>query len=95
MLEGLTDAISVSVVSPLMREHGWTFNRDPGSSGDQLADRGFMHQVYTAAATDYTGRVTVPDLWDTYHNTIVSNESADILRMLNSVFNNITGNHTD
>lgn len=94
-LKGLADAIGVSVVSPLMLENGWTFKRNEGSTGDQLADRDFMHQVYTAAAPDYTGRVTVPVLWDTHHGTIVSNESADILRMLNSAFNDITGNHTD
>ena len=94
-LKGLTDAIGVSVVSPLMLENGWTFRREEGSTGDQLADREFMYQVYTAAAPDYTGRVTVPVLWDTQHATIVSNESADILRMLNSAFNGITGNHVD
>lgn len=94
-LKGLTDAIDVSVVSPLMLGNGWTFNRGEGSSGDQVADRKFMHQVYTAAAADYTGRVTVPVLWDTRHDTIVSNESADILRMLNSAFDHITGNRDD
>ncbi|MEQ8514780.1 MAG: glutathione S-transferase family protein, partial [Chromatocurvus sp.] len=94
-LKQLTDSIGVSVVSPIMLEHGWTFARDEGSSGDLLADRQFMHQVYTSAAPDYTGRVTVPVLWDTRHGTIVSNESADILRMLNSAFNAIAGNHTD
>lgn len=94
-LKNLTDVIDVSVVSPIMLEHGWTFNRSEGSSGDCLADREFMHQVYTSAAPDYTGRVTVPVLWDTKHETIVSNESADILRMLNHAFNTVTGNHTD
>ena len=94
-LKDLTAHISVSVVSPLMLENGWTFKRDEGSTGDSLGDRDFMHQVYTAAAPDYTGRVTVPVLWDTRHQTIVSNESADILRMLNSAFDGITGNTSD
>ncbi len=94
-LKNLTDVICVSVVSPIMLEHGWTFNLSEGSSGDSLADREFMHQVYTSAAPDYTGRVTVPVLWDTRHETIVSNESADILRMLNHAFNAVTGNQMD
>jgi putative glutathione S-transferase len=94
-LKGLTELISVSVVSPLMLEKGWTFRRDEGSTGDALFDHEVMHQVYTRAASDYTGRVTVPVLWDTQENTIVSNESADILRMFNSAFNGLTGNTED
>jgi putative glutathione S-transferase len=94
-LKGLTDLIPVSVVSPIMLERGWTFQRDEGSTGDDLFDHDVMHQVYTRAAPDYTGRVTVPVLWDKHENTIVSNESADILRMFNTAFNGLTGNNDD
>ncbi len=94
-LKGLEPLIDVSVVSPLMLENGWTFNRDEGSSGDLVGNAEFHHQVYTRAAPSYTGRVTVPVLWDQERNTIVSNESADIIRMLNSAFDALTGNTVD
>lgn len=94
-LKSLTDLIAVSVVSPLMLDHGWTFNRAEGSTGDKLAGRDYHHQVYTDARPDYTGRVTVPVLWDSERETIVSNESADIIRMLNSAFDGLTGNTED
>ncbi|GAB5452179.1 MAG: glutathione S-transferase C-terminal domain-containing protein [Halioglobus sp.] len=94
-LKGLDEHISVSVVSPIMLDNGWTFEETSGSSGDHLAKRDYHHQVYTDAVSDYSGRVTVPVLWDRQQNTIVSNESADIIRMLNSAFDAMTGNHTD
>ncbi|QIB67652.1 glutathione S-transferase family protein [Kineobactrum salinum] len=94
-LKGLEELIGVSVVSPLMLEHGWTFNRDEGSSGDLVADRQFHHQVYTAADPHYTGRVTVPVLWDCERQTIVNNESAEIIRMLGGAFDDLTGNTLD
>ncbi|WP_027950762.1 glutathione S-transferase family protein [Haliea salexigens] len=94
-LKGLEPLIDVSVVSPLMLENGWTFNRDEGSSGDLVGNADFHHQIYTRAAPNYTGRVTVPVLWDRERNTIVSNESADIIRMLNSGFDALTGNTVD
>lgn len=94
-LKGLEPLIDVSVVSPLMLENGWTFNRDEGSSGDLVGNADFHHQIYTRAAPNYTGRVTVPVLWDRERNTIVSNESADIIRMLNSAFDALTGNNVD
>jgi putative glutathione S-transferase len=94
-LKGLEALIDVSVVSPLMLENGWTFNRDEGSSGDLVGNADFHHQIYTRAAPNYTGRVTVPVLWDRERNTIVSNESADIIRMLNSAFDALTGNTLD
>ena len=94
-LKGLEPLIDVSVVSPLMLENGWTFNRDEGSSGDLVGNADFHHQIYTRAAPNYTGRVTVPVLWDRERNTIVSNESADIIRMLNSAFDALTGNTVD
>lgn len=94
-LKGLEPLIGVSVVSWLMREHGWTFDRQHGSSGDALDDLQFMHQRYTADDPAYSGRVTVPALWDTHTGGIVSNESAEIIRMFNSAFDGLTGNRLD
>ena len=94
-LKGLEDYISVSVVSPDMLEHGWTFNKDNHSTGDALFDSEFMHQIYTRNKADYSGRVTVPVLWDKKTQRIVSNESAEIIRMFNSAFNALTGNERD
>lgn len=88
-LKGLQEMISVSVVNPLMREHGWTFDPDEGVVADPLQQADYMHQIYTADTADYTGRVTVPVLWDKQQQRIVSNESADIIRMLNSAFDGI------
>ena len=94
-LKDLQSHISVSVVSPIMLEHGWTFDTSEGSTGDELHESDYLHQVYTRAADDYTGRVTVPVLWDRQRGTIASNESSEIIRMFNSAFNNITGNERD
>ena len=95
-LKELDGLISVSVVSPKMPdETGWSFKTDEGSTGDTLLGKEFLHQVYTAAKPDYTGRVTVPVLWDKKTNAIVSNESAEIIRMFNSAFNELTGNTDD
>ncbi|MGB0923913.1 MAG: glutathione S-transferase family protein [Pseudoalteromonas shioyasakiensis] len=94
-LKGLEDYISVSVVSPDMLEHGWTFDKDNHSTGDALFDSEFMHQIYTRNKADYSGRVTVPVLWDKKTQRIVSNESAEIIRMFNSAFNALTGNERD
>ncbi|MDX1536469.1 glutathione S-transferase family protein [Arsukibacterium sp.] len=94
-LKDLTDYISVSVVSPDMLEHGWEFDKSNHSTGDTLFDHDYLHQVYTRHQSDYTGRVTVPVLWDKQQNRIVSNESADIIRMLNTAFNALTGNNND
>ncbi|MED5525000.1 glutathione S-transferase family protein [Gallaecimonas pentaromativorans] len=94
-LKGLESHIPVSVVSYLMLEDGWTFDKDTGSSGDALFDQSFLHQLYTRNKADYSGRVTVPVLWDTHSNRIVSNESAEIIRMFNSAFNELTGNERD
>ncbi|MFN3352380.1 MAG: glutathione S-transferase family protein [Brevundimonas sp.] len=84
-LKGL-DHISVSVVHWRMLDHGWTFEPGPGVVADPVGGADFLHQVYTAANPTYTGRVTVPVLWDRERATIVSNESADILRIFNSAF---------
>lgn len=95
-LKELDDLISVSIVSPKMPdETGWSFRTDEGSTGDTLLGKDFLHEVYTTAQPDYTGRVTVPVLWDKKTNTIVSNESAEIIRMFNTAFNELTGNTTD
>ncbi|MEO1491458.1 MAG: glutathione S-transferase family protein [Pseudomonadota bacterium] len=95
-LKGLEDHISVSVVHPLMKAHGWTLADDyPGATGDPVLGKSLMHQVYTEAVPDATTRVTVPVLWDKQQGTIVSNESAEIIRMLNAAFDGITGNGQD
>ena len=92
-LKGLEDVISVDAVDPFMGEQGWTFAdirtgvRSPGATGDRVNGKAALHEVYTLAKPDYTGRVTVPVLWDKHTRTIVNNESAEIIRMLNSEFN--------
>ncbi|QHP78984.1 glutathione S-transferase family protein [Pectobacterium odoriferum] len=89
-LKGLVDHIAVSVVHPLMLDHGWTFGTDfEAATGDSLYQHEFLYQLYLHAMPDYSGRVTVPVLWDTEQHTIVSNESADIIRMLNSAFDGV------
>ena len=94
-LKGLESLIDVSVVSFLMLENGWTFDKAHGSTGDKLGDLKFLHQRYTTDTADYTGRVTVPVLWDKQTNRIVNNESAEIIRMFNSAFDELTGNDLD
>ncbi|KQV13522.1 glutathionyl-hydroquinone reductase YqjG [Pseudomonas sp. Root329] len=94
-LKGLESLIDVSVVSWLMLENGWTFDQNLGSTGDKLDHFNFMHQRYTADTADYTGRVTVPVLWDKQQNRIVNNESAEIIRMFNGAFDDLTGNDLD
>jgi len=88
-LKGLEDHISVSVVHPLMLENGWTFQDGEGVIPDTVNGAEFLHQVYTAARPDYTGRVTVPVLWDRRSGTIVSNESSEIIRMFNREFDEV------
>jgi putative glutathione S-transferase len=94
-LKGLENLIDVSVVSWLMLENGWTFDQNLGSTGDKLDHFDFMHQRYTADTADYTGRVTVPVLWDKRQKRIVSNESSEIIRMFNGAFDDLTGNDLD
>lgn len=88
-LKGLEKHITVSIVEPLMLEEGWTFDQH----GDGLYGLHTLHEIYTRANSDYTGRVTVPVLWDKQRQTIVNNESAEIIRMFNSAFNELTDNH--
>jgi glutathionyl-hydroquinone reductase len=95
-LKGLDEHISVSVVSPKMPdETGWAFTGEMGSDKDGLNGADYLWQVYAKVVPDYTGRVTVPVLWDKKTGTIVSNESAEIIRMFNSAFNGLTGNTLD
>jgi putative glutathione S-transferase len=94
-LKRLEEIISVSVVEPVMSEQGWMFGSGAGATLDGVNGFEYLHQVYTAADPSYTGRVTVPVLWDKSTRTIVSNESADIIRMLNSAFDAYTDVKTD
>lgn len=89
-LKKLEDIISVSVVHPYMDEKGWSFDADyPAATGDTLYQKKRMHDLYVKAQPDYTGVVTVPVLWDKKKETIVNNESSEIIRMLNSAFNHL------
>ena len=94
-IKQLASHISVSVVHPLMLENGWSFDRDAYATGDHLFGKNFLHEVYTHGHPKASGRVTVPVLWDKYSQKIVSNESSEIIRMFNSAFNEMTGNHDD
>ena len=95
-LKGLTDHISVSVVHPDMLNEGWTFDTDfDGATGDTLHGLSYLREVYLKADPAMSGRVTVPVLWDKQRQTIVSNESSEIIRMFNSAFDGITGNTDD
>jgi len=85
-LKRLEDVVPISVVHWHMAENGWEFGDGDRCTGDRLAGRSYLHQVYTDAEADYSGRVTVPVLWDTRTHTIVNNESAEIIRMFNSAF---------
>lgn len=96
-LKKLEDLISVSIVHPLMVENGWEFRPDDDrdATPDHLFDASTLWQIYVKADPHYSGRVTVPVLWDKRENTIVSNESADIIRMFNTAFNGLTGSTDD
>ncbi|BBM01342.1 glutathione S-transferase family protein [Microbulbifer sp. GL-2] len=94
-LKGLQDSIDVSIVSPFMREYGWSFNTQEGSSGDRLFQSDYLYQLYQRNRRDYSGRVTVPVLWDKQRQCIVNNESSEIIRMFNSAFDQLTGNEED
>ena len=88
-LKGLEDIISISTVHPFMGDKGWTFAEGTGVIADPIVNASYLYEIYTAARPDYTGRVTVPILWDKKNNTIVSNESSEIIRMLNSAFDEV------
>ena len=94
-LKGLEAAISVSVVEPALTDEGWRFGDYPGADRDTLNGARYLHEIYTRADPHYTGRATVPVLWDKERRTIVNNESADILRMLNSGFGSLASSAID
>ncbi len=88
-IKGLAEMIPLSVVHWRMLEQGWTFEEGPGVIPDPEVGAAFLHQLYTAARPDHTGRVTVPVLWDRARRTIVNNESSEIIRMFNSAFDGV------
>ena len=85
-LKKLENVISLSVVEPVLTEQGWRFGTYPGSNLDDVNGATYMHELYTRANPEISGRATVPVLWDKQRGTIVNNESAEILRMMNSGF---------
>ena len=94
-LKKLENLVDVSIVDPYMLENGWEFKDRDGGTRDQLFGSDYLWQIYTRADPDYSGRVTVPVLWDKQKNTIVSNESSEIIRMFNTAFNALTGSTED
>ncbi len=95
VLKGLEKLISLSIVHPHMLHQGWEFRPWPGTLPDTVNGADYLYQVYTEAWPDYTGRVTVPVLWDKREGTILNNESSEIIRMFNTAFNHLTGNESD
>jgi len=94
-LKGLEGAISVSIVGPVSRDDGWEFTEEPGCIPDIINEARYLRQIYVKAEPRYTGRVTVPVLWDTATGTIVNNESSEIIRMLGSEFEAFASSHED
>jgi glutathionyl-hydroquinone reductase len=94
-LKKLEDVISISVVEPALSDQGWKFGSYPGADTDTLNGATYLHEIYTSADGHYTGRATVPVLWDKKRKTVVNNESADILRMLNSGFGPLADQDVD
>ena len=94
-LKGLEDIISVSVVNPLMAENGWTFEPAEGVVADPIMNADYLYEIYTKVKPDYSGRVTVPVLYDLKTDTIVNNESSEIMRMFNSAFQGLGGSDYD
>ena len=94
-LKGLDDHIGLSVVGPLMLDKGWAFDEREDCIPDTLHGKKLLHEIYTLADPKFTGRVTVPVLWDKQRGTVCSNESSEIIRMFNSAFNQVTGNTDD
>ena len=88
-VKGLEDMIPVTVVNPTLSDQGWQFGGYDGADADPLFDAQYMHQIYTRADPNFTGRATVPVLWDCHQNVMVNNESADILRMFDTVFEHL------
>jgi glutathionyl-hydroquinone reductase len=95
MLKGLEDVVSMSVLEPLYGPHGWRFGTSPGTSPDSVNGASELAEIYLRADPRYTGRVSVPALWDKERRTIVNNESAEIIRMFNGAFGRFTNVRTD
>lgn len=95
MLKGLEDVVSMSVLEPLYGPHGWRFGTSPGTVPDSVNGASELAEIYLRADPRYTGRVSVPALWDKERRTIVNNESAEIIRMLNGAFGRFTNVRTD
>jgi glutathionyl-hydroquinone reductase len=95
MLKGLEDVVSISVLEPLYGPHGWRFGTSPGTVPDSVNGASELAEIYLRADPRYTGRVSVPALWDKERRTIVNNESAEIIRMLNGAFGRFTNVRTD
>jgi putative glutathione S-transferase len=94
-VKNLDNVISLSLAAPARTDQGWVFKSDDARFGDELYSLSAVHELYTRADADYSGRVTVPILWDKQRQTIVSNESSEIIRMFNTAFNAITGDDQD
>ncbi len=94
-LKDLTDIVTVDVVHPYMGPKGWHFGDFPGATAESQYGAQYMHELYTRADPAVTGIVTVPVLWDKQRETIVNNESSEIIRMFNSAFDGLTGNRDD
>ena len=94
-LKRLEDVVSMSIVAPRRTDQGWVFDTDSLQYQDTLLGTGSLHEIYTLAQPDYTGRVTVPVLWDKKRQTMVNNESSEIIRMFNSAFAALTDDQTD
>ena len=95
MLKGLEDVVTMSVVEPLYGPHGWRFGTSPGTTPDDVNGASELAEIYLRADPKYTGRVSVPALWDKERHTIVNNESPEIIRMLNGAFGRFTNVRTD
>jgi len=95
MLKGLEDVVSMSVLEPLYGPHGWRFGTSPGTVPDSVNGASELAEIYLRADPRHTGRVSVPALWDKERRTIVNNESAEIIRMLNGAFGRFTNVRTD
>ena len=94
-LKGLEDVVSVSIVEPAMSDQGWRFGDYPGATLDAINGATYLHEIYTRADPRYTGRATVPALWDKERRTIVNNESAELLRMFNAGFGALADSSLD
>ncbi|MGM9454613.1 glutathione S-transferase family protein [Legionella bozemanae] len=94
-LKKLDNYIDVSIVHPHMLEYGWEFKKGMGATGDSLYGLNYLYELYIKADNQYSGRVTVPVLWDKKEKVIVSNESAEIIRQFNQAFNHLTGDNQD